>query len=211
MAFTIEDGSGVAAANAYVSVADVDTHHSDTGNTRWADLQTDEKQTAIVRATFYVDKRFGKRFRGTKQSKSQGLEWPRLNAMDDDGFLYDDVPVPLKRAIAEYALRAAICQTLAPDPILPVPKQDFTSGAADRDSSTASGAIKRIRQEVDVIEQDITYETPAEAAARGGGAAARSAQSHVVSDFVIPEYPEADLWIEELLTSPNAAMTLVRA
>ena len=87
MAFTLEDGSGITGSNAYDSVADIDAHHVDRGNTGWSDFTTADKQTAIIRASDYIDKRFGRRFRGVRKLKNQGREWPRTNAFDDDGFL----------------------------------------------------------------------------------------------------------------------------
>lgn len=214
MAFTVEDGSGLSTANAYVSVASVDTHHTDRGNTRWTDFSATDKEQAIVRATDYVDKRFGKRFRGVRQLKDQALEWPRLDAFDDDGFLLsgslDDIPRNLAKAIAEYALRAAICNVLAPDPTLPVPKQDLTIDAGERDTAVITGEVTRKKEVVGPLEEDTWYQTASKTAAQNLGAGAKSIQSSLVNDFVIPEYPEADMWIEELLR-PSMAIELARA
>ena len=104
----------------------IDEHHADQGAADWSNFTVPEKEQAIVRATFYIDKRFGRRFVGVRSTKGQGLEWPRLSAFDQDGFLLSDVdaiPRQLLRACAEYALRAAVCGILAPDPPLPVPKR----------------------------------------------------------------------------------------
>ena len=129
MAFTPETGSGDEDANAYIDVAFADEHHADRGNTAWTDFTTAQRESGIIRASDYVDKRFGVRFVGIRKNKRQGLEWPRLDAFDLDNFLYsgvDAVPRNLKKAVAEYALRTLICGVLAPDPNLPVPKQDLT-------------------------------------------------------------------------------------
>ncbi len=45
--------------------------------------------------------------------------------------------------------------------------------------------------------------------ARNLGAGARSIQSGLVNDFNIPEYPEADLWISEIILSSHN-LSLVR-
>lgn len=212
MAFTVEDGSGVNGATAYADVATVDGHHDDRGNSRWNDFITTEKQAAIIRATDYIDKRFGRRFRGVKRSKSQGLEWPRLDAFDDDGFLLageDDVPRQIIKAMSEYALRAAICNVLAPDPILPVPKQSMESGAPERDTDVITGQVTRKRDRVGPIEEERWFESASQVLARNLGAGARGVQSSLLNDFNIPEYPEADLWLEELLRS-SMGMTLAR-
>lgn len=212
MAFTVESGSGDAGANAYINVAFVDTHHADRGNEAWTEFTTSEKQQAIIRASDYIDKRFGRRFRGLRKTKEQGLEWPRLDAFDDDGYLLsgaDDVPRQIERACAEYALRALICGVLAPDPIPPVPKQDLTDSTADRDTDLITGEVTRKRDRVGPLEEERWYESRSQTTARNLGAGARGVQSGLLNDFNIPEYPEADMWIEELLRSSNN-MRLVR-
>lgn len=214
MAFTLETGSGVTGANAYVDTTFADTHHSDRNNTRWSDFTVTEKRAAIIRATEFVDKRFGRRFRGMRKSKDQGLEWPRLSAFDDDGFLLsgvDDLPRQLEKAVAEYALRAAILGVLAPDPTLPVPGQNLESGAAAREEAITSGQVTLKRERVDVLEEETRYETPSQTLAKNLAAAATGVKSSLVSDFYIPEYPEADMWLEELLESSMSALRMVRA
>lgn len=206
MALVVEDGTGLSTANAYVSEAFVDLFHSDRNNTAWADFTSPEKQASIIRATEYIDKRFGRRFRGFRQLKEQALEWPRLSAFDDDGFLFsgtDDLPRQLEKAAAEYSLRAAICGVLAPDPIAPVPKQSMESGSTDRDTAgtVTTGELTRSRERVGPIEEEKWFETTSQLLGKNLAAGAKGIQSSLINDFVIPEYPEADLWIEELLIS----------
>lgn len=212
MAFLVEDGSGVEGANAYVAVAFVTTHHTDRGQTAWGDFGSQEQQAAIIRASDYVDKRFGRQFRGFRQSKRQGLEWPRLSAFDDDGFLLsgtDDLPRQLQRGVAEYALRAIICGTLSPDPISPVPKQDLTDSTGIRPDQAVTGQITRTRDKVSVLEEERWYETTNSVLANTLAAGATRIKTSLVNDFNIPEYPEADMWLEELLV-PSMGMSLVR-
>jgi len=202
MAFLVETGTGTPLANAYVSVAFVDTHHTDRGNTAWDDFDTTEKQSAIIRASEYIDKRFGRRFRGLRKTKEQGLEWPRLDAFDDDGYLLsgvDDLPRQLEKAASEYAVRAAICGTLAPDAPLPVPKQDLTDSTGTRPDQGETGQLTRTREKVGPLEEEKWFETNSQILAKNLGAGATGVKSSLVNDFLIPEYPEADLWLEELL------------
>lgn len=204
MAFTVESGSGDAGSNAYVSVAFVDTHHADRGNTAWIDFATNEKQQAIIRASEYIDKRFSGRFRGLRKTKEQGLEWPRLDAFDDDGYLLsgvDDIPRQIEKATSEYAIRAAICGTLAPDAPLPVPKQDLTDSTGTRPDQVETGQITRSREKVGPLEEEKWFETNSQVLGKNLGAGATGVKSSLVNDFIIPEYPEADLWLEELLRS----------
>jgi hypothetical protein len=212
MAFTVEDGSGIAGANAYILVQFFRDHHIDRGNTAHADFIDSEVQSGIIRASDFVDKRFGRRFVGSRQTKSQGLEWPRLNAFDMDGFLLsdiDEVPRQLMKAVAEYALRALICGVLAPDPLLPVPKQDLTDSSGTRDTDTVTGEVQRKRERVGPLEEETWYQTQSQVIAKNLAAGATSVKSGLVNDFVIPEYPEADMWIEELLRN-QMTIRLVR-
>lgn len=113
MAFTVEDGTIVAGANAYVTVAYADDYHTERGNSLWTGSDT-VKQQAIVRATDYIDGRYSSRFIGYITDATQALCWPRTDAASYDT---DEIPEPLKRACAEYALRA-LSQSLAPDPVI---------------------------------------------------------------------------------------------
>jgi len=204
MAFLVETGSGDAGANAYISVASVTTHHGDRGNSAWVDFTSVEQQEAIIRASDYIDKRFGRRFRGLRKVKDQGLEWPRLDAFDDDGFLLsgsDAIPRQILKATSEYALRAAICGTLAPDPPLPVPKQDLTDSTGTRPEQGDTGEIFRRKDKLGPLEEERWFETTSQTLGKNLAAGATGVKSSLVNDFLIPEYPEADLWLEELLRS----------
>lgn len=203
MAFTVETGTGITGSNAYDSVANIDTFHADQGMTTWNDFTTPEKQQAIVRASFYIDKRFGRRFVGVRALKEQGLEWPRMSAFDQDGFLLsgvDQVPRQILKAVAEYAVRAAVCGILAPDPPLPVPKQD-PADMGNRPDQEETGQLTRHREKVGPLEEDKWFETTSQVIGRNLAAGATGVKSSLVNDFLIPEYPEADLWLEELLRS----------
>lgn len=174
MAFTVEDGTGLAAANAYISAAFADTYFLDRGNATWAAVATSAlKEEAIVRATDYLDKRFGIRFKGVKQSSDQGLEWPRAGAVDNDGYVFDDVPRNLEKATAEYALRA-LSATLAPD--------------------NSNAGVKITRKKVGPIETESELSTPS--------------SGTLVAPSSIPEYPEADLWVQELLKAGTERRTV---
>lgn len=140
MAFTVEDGTGSASANAYVSVAYCDSWHSDRGATAWTGTDT-VKEQAIVRATDYLDRRYN--FVGTKASTDQALEWPRANVEDPWGRDYAAVPEEVKRACAEAALLA-----LSND-LIPTPTYD------------AIGQATMKREKVGPIETEASYQTGA--------------------------------------------------
>jgi hypothetical protein len=184
MAFTVEDGTGLNTANAYISVAYADAYHVDRGHEDWSGGQA-EKERAIIRATDYVDKRFGRRFRGVRRYKQQALEWPRLDAYDNDDFLLhgqdDDVPRQLEKAIAEYAIRALVLL-------------QGTNADLAPDGASPTGDVEETSVRVGPIMESVKYRT----------SMTRSAQSSVVGDASIPEYPAADLWLEELLLPTNS-------
>lgn len=100
----VEDGTGLAAANAYVSEAELETYAEAHGLT----LPTTDAETGIVRASAWVDAIYGPRFPGQRvNGRDQGLGWPRTHAYDDASELIpsDVVPVEVKNATCEAALR----------------------------------------------------------------------------------------------------------
>lgn len=204
--FTVEDGDGLEAANAYITEAEADDYHEGRGHTDWAALSSEAKQGAIVRATDYIDKRFGRRFRGFKSSSAQALEWPRIDATDNDDYLVNPVPRALVKACAEYALISARQGELAPAPNLPIPDEAVADGASTS-TSIVTGEIKSKTEKVGPLQESTSYVTSAEIA---GGGSNRSSQSRMVEDVHLPEYPVADLWIEELLV-PAGGRTVDRA
>ena len=104
---TVEDGTGLAAANAYISLADADTYWSDRGgDTVWDAAADAVKEAGIIKATDYIEVRFGHRFLGMPLLTTQALEFPRQYLYDRYGNLIEGVPPQLERACAEYAQRA---------------------------------------------------------------------------------------------------------
>lgn len=110
MALEVEDGTGKANAEAYISVADADTYFSDRGYTLWATLSTPEKEQALRRSTDYMEAVYGPQWLGEKSTTTQALSWPRTGT----DYASDLIPRPVARANAELAFRAASGE-LAPD------------------------------------------------------------------------------------------------
>lgn len=132
MAFTVEDGAGLSSANSYVSVEDADAYFADRGNTEWAAATQQSKEIALVKATDYIETRFGSRFKGTKKYSTQALSFPRAGE--------SGVPQAVVKATCEYAVRALEIE-LAPDIV-----------GDPRGLQVAS-----VRERVDVIETHTTY------------------------------------------------------
>ena len=136
MAFVVEDGTGLADANALCSVAFADAYFSDRGVTTWAGTEA-VKQGALVRAADYIGFRWEHKLAGTRQFDGvQALSYPRSD-IGADGV----VPAGIQRAVAEYALRA-LAGPLAPDP-----------------KADASGfAVVGVKKKVGPIETDTRFQ-----------------------------------------------------
>jgi hypothetical protein len=119
MALIVEDGTGLANAESYISVADADTYHTDRSNAAWALLTTAAKESALRDATEYIDSYY--QFGGYRKTDTQALDWPRFECPKQDVsalalvyWLDTVLPRPLVRACAELALTAS-SQDLTPD------------------------------------------------------------------------------------------------
>lgn len=116
MAFTAEDGTGLASANSYISVAEFVSYWADRG-VDYTDTDAELITAALINATDYVELRWSSSFTGKRKTETQGLSWPRERAYDKDAIELTGVPQRLKKAICEYAKRALSAE-LAPDPTL---------------------------------------------------------------------------------------------
>lgn len=82
-----EDGSGVANANSYATVAQADAYHD--GHlyaSAWTAAVTATKEKALVMATRLIDA--GVMWKGYKTNAGQALQWPRGIAKDDNLYGY---------------------------------------------------------------------------------------------------------------------------
>jgi len=129
VALTVEDGSIVADANSYASLAFVDDYHEARGNSGWTGTDA-VKEAAIIRATELLDASFA--WRGEIVSNAQALRWPRSCVTDRDGreIAADEVPTQIQKALAELSL---LCLAGA------------LIGGSAGSSATATGAIKRVK------------------------------------------------------------------
>ena len=102
MSIIVEDGTGKADAETYVSVAVANAYHAAMGNTGWTGTDA-AKEIALRRAAQYIDNRY--RFRGERKTSTQALEWPRVGY--ELGWRVEGWPVKaLADATCEAALRA---------------------------------------------------------------------------------------------------------
>lgn len=145
MAFTPEDGTGLATANSYATVAEVTAYLTDRNRQEaWEDLDQEVQEAALVAATDYVESVFGPCFKGWPEfSDVQALHFPATGVQDRYCNTITGVPAKLKAALAEYADRIAVGgKTLAPDPVY---------------NDAADPTIKRKKEKVGPIEEETEY------------------------------------------------------
>ena len=104
----VEDGSGVAGANSYISEADLLSYATDRGTT----LST-ATDVLILRSMDYIEMQ---RFIGVKAKDDQSLEWPRA-----DLYKYKSNEIPAELIKAQFALCVQI--DLGNDPLSPGDRQ----------------------------------------------------------------------------------------
>lgn len=114
MALIVEDGTGLADAEAYIAVADADTYFAARGNATWAALTTEQKEQALRKGADYMGATYGLRWKGERTVETQALDWPR-ECVYAFGVLVDsdEVPVAVQRANAELAVRASAADLLS--------------------------------------------------------------------------------------------------
>lgn len=96
--FIAEDGTGLADANSLCTLEFANEYFILRGNATWADLFTDAKKIALVKATDYFEMRYVGRLKDLPLTETQALSFPR------DG----DIAMPqnMLKAICEYAVIA---------------------------------------------------------------------------------------------------------
>lgn len=180
--FVVEDGNGLPNANAYVSLAFADDYFASRGVAAWAVATEGDKQTAIVRATDYIESVWGPKFLGTPAFQDTGdptvdqaLSFPRdtrqqfignVNYVDVQ-YIYTSnlftstpltkpvvMPAALLKATCEYALRALSAALLVD------PEVDAT-GAMITSKTETVGPISETTQYYATGGIDITQPYPA--------------------------------------------------
>ena len=152
MALTKEDGSIVAGANSYADVADADAFQTDRGRAAWLAATTEVKEAALVRATDYIEQRFGLKFIGSPLGDVQELAWPRQDAVyvrTGNDFPQDEVPVDIVNATILYAE-----QVIGPDGD---DLETMTELSITPEVDPSGQTITRKREKVDVLEEETAF------------------------------------------------------
>lgn len=203
MAFTVEDGTVVADANAYIEEDYFREFHTDRGMKNVIQpsgpYEPLKVQAAIIKATDYIDKRFGTRFVGNRRNMTddlQSLEWPRLNACDNNDNIIrsDRIPKVLMRATAEYALIALMKGALLD---IPAPAYNAVNLETGETSVAQGGLLQRKRVKVGPVEDEEWYNQEQWRLVLGNRAS--GSQSDMTSTVNLPEYPAADEWLSSIV------------
>lgn len=104
MALTVEDGSVVAGADSYISLADAETYFTNHGPpSGWTGTDA-VKEGALRYAASWLDSTYA--WAGVIVDSDQALDWPRSGVYDDEGRLLaaDEIPQRLRDAQCEAAL-----------------------------------------------------------------------------------------------------------
>lgn len=154
--FTVEDGTGLSTANAYISLADADTYVENHSNTAtWTDATDANQQKAIRLATQYLDATYGQRWRGTRYTSTQALDWPRSSYINKEGYAtaYDEVPAAVEAACVELAIRVLAGDELFPviaDPSVRV--QSFHNEQTGQTKTYAGRGMSPDKKEYPIVE-----------------------------------------------------------
>ena len=184
MTITVEDGTGLVAANSFASVAFADTFFADIGEATWAAAIEATKEEKLILATRYMSKRYGTRLKGLISSSTQGVEFPRDYLYDERGTLITGVPVKWQQACCWYA-RYALDNDLIPAVIYPV-----AEGAP-----VPFGRVNRKIEKVGPIYEETYYSVS------GANASRVSSGCVLVDADRVVQYPEADLLVGPFLHS----------
>jgi hypothetical protein len=157
LVLTKENGTGLANANAYASVADADAYHE--GHlyaTAWTGATADRKAAALVFATRLIDTQY--QFSGCRTNGTQALQWPRANCPDPDAgsvvallawwrdrvLPSDAVPAVLVQATCELARELLVAdRTAAPagEGILTERTSQYNRDSVGTSSSTSASKM----------------------------------------------------------------------
>lgn len=91
MALTVETGAGIVGADAYLDEAAVSAYilaiYGTTAQAAWDALSPALEELYTRQGTQYLDLKYGPRWVGTRTNETQGLDHPRADLEDDDGFV----------------------------------------------------------------------------------------------------------------------------
>lgn len=139
---TVEDGTGVAGANSYVTLVEFKSYFDNRNDNAYTSYDDCEIEAGMINAFQYLESEYGTCFIGSKLTKSQGGHFPVSDGVRSDGFELDEdeIPQEVKDAQCELAKVAMDGTNLYPS-----------------DSVDVQTGIKKIKEKVGPIEEEIEY------------------------------------------------------
>lgn len=144
MTLTVEDGTGLADADSYVTVQEADDYadifHSDT---TWDTLTLVEKEARLKQATRFLDTMVS--WASTIKKPTQALAWPRHEFNDREGRVVseDSVPELIKNAQIDLAIESLTnTLTLEYDKLI---REDFGDTSDSYAAPVARGGSSVVR------------------------------------------------------------------
>lgn len=115
MTLIVEDGTGLAGAESYASIAAANARCTGLGNSAWATLADVDKEIALRKAAIFMAT-YRTRWAGRRMYQHQALDWPRYGVVVDDfPVLHTIVPADVVNACIDLAVRAGSGEELLPD------------------------------------------------------------------------------------------------
>jgi hypothetical protein len=137
MALTIEDGSGVAGANSYVSVVNAQAWVTARG------IIVTMTEALLLKAMDYLES-LRAEYQGTKTDSAQALQWPRAGVYIDGTLIDDDViPTELIAAQCQLACDAYTISLLPSGDGREVVSESYAKGVVAKTYSPGSGGTAR--------------------------------------------------------------------
>jgi hypothetical protein len=103
-ALVVEDGTGIAGADSYIGVDDLKQYCANVGYAIDASSSDEYLATRLRAATNWIDTAF--RYKGTRITAAQSLEFPRAGLLDWSSQPVTGVPLRVAKACAELAFKA---------------------------------------------------------------------------------------------------------
>jgi hypothetical protein len=104
MALVVENNTGMANADSYVSVADFRAYATNRGIETVGDLSDDEAEQKLRQGFDYVNSQWG--YTSIPKSNDQAGEFPRVDLSDGMGRIFNSVPNRVKQAQCAAAIEA---------------------------------------------------------------------------------------------------------
>ncbi len=117
MAFIVETGAGLHTATSYVSLSYSNQYFALNPTSGWADLDNSVKEQALIDATAAIDLLYGQMYKGQPLTDEQALLFPRTSIRINKSQRVEagSIPVQLKKAVCEVALKAVQGEDIYPD------------------------------------------------------------------------------------------------